>query len=94
MEYNLSELKKKNVVNVEDGKNLGKITDVVINVPQFDVSAIIVSDKIKIFSGESYIVNVCCIEKVGDDTILVRLKPKTSCKKEEKQECPNEEGEE
>ena len=50
MEYNLSELKKKNVVNVEDGKNLGKITDVVINVPQFDVSAIIVSDKIKIFS--------------------------------------------
>ena len=34
MEYNLNDLKKKRVINVADGKDLGKITDVVITYPE------------------------------------------------------------
>ena len=74
MEYNLNDLKKKRVINVADGKDLGKITDVVITYPEGKVKGIIVPGKKSgiFFSGE-LIINFRCVERIGDDTILVKL---------------------
>lgn len=74
MEYNLNDLKKKRVINVTDGKDLGKITDVVITYPEGKVKGIIVPGKKSgiFFSGE-LIINFRCVERIGDDTILVKL---------------------
>ena len=45
MEYNLTDLKKKKVINVADGKDLGKITDMVITYPEGKIKGIIVPGK-------------------------------------------------
>lgn len=74
MDYNLTDLKKKNVINVLDGRDLGKITDLIISYPDGKIKSIIVPGKKTCFfpSGE-LIISFCCIERIGDDTILVKL---------------------
>ena len=72
MEYNLTDLKKKKVINVADGKDLGKITDMVITYPEGKIKGIIVPGKKSglFFSGE-LIINFKCIERIGE--VLVSL---------------------
>ena len=74
MAYNLTDLKKKKVINVADGKDLGKITDMVITYPEGKVKGIIVPGKKNglFFSGE-LIINFKCIERIGEDAVLVSL---------------------
>lgn len=68
----LSDVKKKRVVNILDGRELGKICDVIFSYPEGKISDFIVSKGI--FNKEGYIVNLCCVNKVGDDAVLVSLK--------------------
>lgn len=81
MEYNLTDLKKKKVINVADGKDLGKITDMVITYPDGKVKGIIVPGKKGglFFSGE-LIIGFKCIERIGEDAILVSLCEKPAIK--------------
>ncbi len=72
MEINYSQLKKKKVVNLIDGKDLGKVTDFVFTFPEGKVLGLIVSKKGFIF-GDELVINLCCIERIGDDAILVKL---------------------
>ena len=74
MELSFKDLRKRDVINVADGKDLGKITDVVITYPEGKVKGIIVPGKKSgiFFSGE-LIINFRCVERIGDDTILVKL---------------------
>lgn len=72
MELNFSDLKKKKVVNVLDGKDLGKVNDAVFTFPDGKICAFITSKK-GLFCGDELIINLCCIEKIGDDAILVRI---------------------
>lgn len=83
MEYNLTDLKKKKVINVADGKDLGKITDIVITYPEGKVKGIIVPGRKNglFFSGE-LIINFRCIERIGEDTVLVSLCEKPRIKNE------------
>ena len=74
MNFNYRDLKKKCVVNISDGKNLGKITDMTVSFPDGRVTGIIVPGKKNaFFCGEELIIGVGCIDKIGDDAILVRL---------------------
>ena len=74
MEYNLSDLKKKNVINVLDGRDLGKISDLVLSYPDGKIKSIVVPGKRNcFFSSCELIINFCCIERIGDDTVLVKL---------------------
>ncbi len=74
MEYNLSELKKKKVINVMDGKDLGKISDMLISFPDGKITAMITpGKKNSFFGGNELIISVKCIERIGDDAILVKL---------------------
>ncbi len=79
MEINYSKLKKKSVINVIDGKDLGKIEDAVLSFPDGKIKAIIVPGKKNgMFCSTELIIGFNCIDKIGDDTILVHLceKPK------------------
>lgn len=79
MEYNLCDLKKKKVINIADGRDLGKITDLIISSPDGRVKSIIVPGrKTNFFSNSELIISFSCIERIGDDTILVKLSP-TRC---------------
>ena len=70
---NYNDLKKKCVVNILDGKKLGKIKDVNFSFPEGKISSFIVGDA-NIFSGkDDLVVNLCCVNKIGDDAVLVSL---------------------
>ena len=71
----LSDLQDKDIVNVEDGKNLGKIIDVVID-EQGNMKALIVqrTKMLNMFSNASEIeVKWNQIKKIGTDVILVNI---------------------
>lgn len=74
METSYSEIKKKNVINVLDGRDLGKVIDITFTYPDGNIKSIIVPGKKNaFFKTNELIINFCCIEKIGNDAILVRL---------------------
>ena len=92
MELKFSELRQRDVINVPDGRNLGRIIDLRIEFPKGELSGIVVPGhrQRKFFScfnkSELYI-NSTNIIKIGGDVILVDI---TSCnhKKPRPQPCP------
>lgn len=73
MEYSLNELKKKYVINVLDGKKLGKISDVIFTLPQNCVKGFLVENGPFSICGEKVGFSVCDIQKIGADAVLVKL---------------------
>jgi YlmC/YmxH family sporulation protein len=75
----ISEFQEKDVVNIVDGKNLGQVTDLEINLQAGRVEAIVVPGKgnSKFFGlfggGEELTIPWRNIVKIGKDVILVRL---------------------
>ncbi|MEH7177259.1 YlmC/YmxH family sporulation protein [Neobacillus vireti] len=74
----ISEFQIKDVVNVSDGKKLGNIGDIEINLTTGKIEAVIVSGNGKVlgFFGreEDIIIPWKNIIKIGQDVILVRFK--------------------
>ena len=70
-----SELKRKEVINICDGSRLGFVGDLEITIPEGEVKAIIVFGPCRFFGlfgrGEDYYIPWECIQKFGDDIILV-----------------------
>ncbi|MBR5438745.1 MAG: YlmC/YmxH family sporulation protein [Clostridia bacterium] len=72
-----SELKKKDVLNVETGKNLGKITDLVIDGDSGEIQKIITcAKKFSLLPSDSQEIDYCKITKIGDDVILISKRSK------------------
>lgn len=84
--YSFSELKKKCVINVADGKKLGKICDVIFALPQNCVKGFIVENGPFSLCGERVSFSVCNIQKIGADAILVKLEEKCGASSK-KQKC-------
>lgn len=72
MEINYNELKKKDVVDVSNGKNLGKINDLVIDSDSGQILKIVVPGKKGFLNCEEYFIDYNCIVKIGDDAILYK----------------------
>ena len=74
----ISEFQIKDVVNVADGKKLGNISDIEINLITGKIDAIVISGTGKLlgFFGkdEDIIIPWKNIIKIGEDVILVRYK--------------------
>ena len=74
----ISEFQIKDVVNVADGKKLGNISDIEINLVTGKIDAIVISGTGKLlgFFGkdEEVIIPWKNIIKIGEDVILVRYK--------------------
>lgn len=73
----ISELQAKDVVNVADGKKLGHIQDLELDVNQGTIKAIIVPLEKRMIhwlsSGQEVVIPWQQIVKIGSDVILVRL---------------------
>ena len=71
----VADLQKKEVINITDGKRLGFVYDVEIDLETRRIGSIIIPGGYRFFGlfgkGEEYIVNYEQIKKIGDDIILV-----------------------
>ena len=68
-------LRRKEVINLCDGCRLGYVGDVEVTVPEGAVKAIIVFGPCRFFGlfgrGEEYYIPWECIQRIGDDIILI-----------------------
>ena len=74
MDISLSELKEKEIVNVFDGKKLGRIIDILFNIENGMVKGIVVPGEKKFFKkSEDIFIPLEKLKKIGDDVVLVKL---------------------
>ncbi|MEG2158808.1 MAG: YlmC/YmxH family sporulation protein, partial [Clostridia bacterium] len=74
MEITYNELRCKEVINVINGKRLGRIVDLVISCENTKVLGIVVPGDKRIFrSKDDIFIPWRNIVKIGDDTILISL---------------------
>ncbi|MBS4189143.1 YlmC/YmxH family sporulation protein [Bacillus sp. FJAT-49705] len=80
----ISEFQQKDVINVANGKKLGNIGDIDINVQTGEINAVIIGGTGKVlgFFGreEDIIIPWKNILKIGEDVILVRFKDESVMK--------------
>ena len=96
MDISFRELQKRDVINVPDGKNLGKITDLVLDFPRGVMTGIYVPGKkqnlfSRLFSRTEIFIDRSRIVKIGGDVILVDIKCGTACGQSvsvDKKPCP------
>ena len=78
----ISELQTKDVINISDGKKLGQVSDLELDLARGRVDAIVVPASAKLFNffgnEDEYIIPWRNIVKIGSDVILVRLDNITS----------------
>ena len=76
-EITFCEMREKEIVNLYDGKRLGRVLDLVFDQNSNTVLGIVVPAIRKLFSrkGDDIFIPLNLIEKIGDDVILVRLEP-------------------
>ncbi len=76
---NFSDLKQKDVINVSDGRRLGKPIDVMFT-ESACIEAIVVPDSFNIMNclkqtRNGISISWSCVRRIGDDVILVELGP-------------------
>lgn len=72
----INDLKQKEVINVCNGRRLGYISNIDFEIPCGALKAIYVPIECKCFSfgkSEEICIPWCDIEKIGEDTILVKV---------------------
>ncbi len=75
MQCRIRDMRRKEVINICDGCRLGYVADVDVKIPEGQVVAIVVLGPCRFFGlfgrGEEYYVPWGCIQRIGDDIILV-----------------------
>jgi YlmC/YmxH family sporulation protein len=80
MELTFSELRQKEVINIADGRRLGRISDLVFMYPKCILTGLVVPGchRVGLFrSAPELFISMSCITKIGEDVILVNLKKAT-----------------
>ncbi len=93
METSYTELKRKEAVNLIDGKSLGKVCDVVFTWPEGRVQGIVVPGGKGFRWGKADLfIELRCIRKIGIDVVLVETKaaPKPDKKRVKWEDAPPE----
>jgi YlmC/YmxH family sporulation protein len=84
-----SDLKEKEIINMVDGRRLGFVSDIEINLEKGRVDAVIVPGPGKFWGffakDRDYIITWNDIKKIGIDVILVELKDVVITKNEEQE---------
>ncbi len=79
MSVNFTQLQCKEVICVNDGRRLGFITDVQVEVPEGNILAIVVPGPCRFLGvagrNDDYVIPWCCIRRIGPDIVLVDIKP-------------------
>ena len=79
----ISELQAKDVVNISDGRKLGQIQDLELDLRQGVVKALVIPEETRLFGwissgGQEWVIPWKHIVKIGSDVILVRLENASS----------------
>ena len=79
MGMRITELHCKEVICVSDGRRLGFISDVEVEIPCGNVLAIVVPGPCRFFGifgrNDDYVIPWRCIKRIGPDIVLVDIKP-------------------
>ena len=79
MSVRLTQLQCKEVICVCDGRRLGYIADVLVEVPQGEICAIIVPGPCRFWGlfgrSDDFVIPWCKICRIGPDIVLVDVKP-------------------
>jgi sporulation protein YlmC with PRC-barrel domain len=74
MEISFNDLKQKDVVSVVEGKHLGKVCDVIFQLPENVICGFYVTGcKGFKFNKQDIFIPICNIVKIGEDVILTNL---------------------
>ena len=80
----VTELNCKEVICVADGRRLGFISDVEIEIPSGNVLSIIVPGPCRILGmlgrRDDYVIPWNCIKRIGPDIVLVDTRPDDCCR--------------
>lgn len=81
-EQTFSDLKKKDVINLIDGRNLGRVCDITFTFPENNVQGFTVTgSKGFRFNRQEIFIPIQAVTKIGEDAVLVKLgkenKPET-----------------
>lgn len=91
MEVVFSELRQKEVINIADGKHLGKVCDLKFIFPEGSVTGVSVTGcKGFKFTKQEVYIPLKCITKIGEDAVLVNISdaPPPPPKPQKPQNCP------
>lgn len=84
----ITDLRYKEVVNVRDGSCLGYVSDIEVDTVTAKVVSLIIFGRCKLFGlffrEDDIIIRWCDIEIIGEDTILVNMRPETRDVKQKK----------
>ena len=79
MSMKFTQLQCKEVICISDGRRLGYISDVLVELPEGTICAIVVPGPCRVLGlwGRQcdYHIPWCCIRKVGPDIVLVDVRP-------------------
>ena len=79
MSIKFTQLQCKEVICIADGRRLGFVTDVQVELPEGNVCAIVVPGPCRFFGlggrQEDFLIPWNCIKKIGPDIVLVDVKP-------------------
>ena len=79
MSVRLTQLQCKEVICVNDGMRLGYISDVLVEVPEGEIRAVVVPGPCRFFGiigrSDDYVIPWNCIRRIGPDIVLVDVKP-------------------
>ena len=79
MSVKFSSLQCKEVICVSDGRRLGFICDVLVEVPEGNICALVVPGPCRVMGiagrHEDYHIPWSCVRKIGPDIVLVDAKP-------------------
>ena len=79
MTIRFSQLQCKEVICVTDGRRLGYVSDARLEVPEGEVTSIIVPGPCRFFGlfgrQDDYVIPWNCIRRIGPDIVLVDVKP-------------------
>ncbi len=75
MDCFLTELKNKEVINITSGKRLGYVSDIELDICDARLLALIIPGEGGLFSKSPSIkIPWACIEHIGEDLIIVKMK--------------------
>ena len=75
MQFRFRDLRRKEVININDGCRLGLVADLDLRAPEGQILAIVVYGPARFFGifgrGEEFYIPWECIKQIGDDIILI-----------------------
>ena len=92
MSCKFTDLQCKEVICVENGQRLGFVSDVLVDLPEGKVCAIVVPGPCKVLGlaghRDDFIIPWSCIRRIGPDIVLVETKPQDCRVQRPKQKMP------